>query len=48
MAVTASALQTAQYKLAEMFASPNISQTESLEGSVGSIVTGKQIGRAHV
>ena len=33
MAVTASALQTAQYKLAEMFASPNISQTESLEGS---------------
>jgi len=33
MAVTASALQVAQYKLAEMFANPNISQTESLEGS---------------
>ena len=33
MAFTASALQEAQYRLAEMFASPNISQTESMEGS---------------
>lgn len=33
MAFTASALQEAQYRLSEMFASPNISQTESLKGS---------------
>ena len=33
MAFTASALQEAQYRLSEMFASPNISQTESIKGS---------------
>ena len=33
MAFTASALQEAQYRLAEMYATPNISQTEMMEGS---------------
>lgn len=48
MAFTASALQEAQYRLSEIFASPNISQTESLKGSAitAAAMLRRQTGRA--